>query len=113
MEKPARFGGAGVGKTVLIMEFMQAVATLHRGVSVFAGVGERIREGHELWHEIDKAGVLPHLKSFALVPGAGPSIASGKIVWLPPCYGDSAPECQWCLRPGRRPAKDNSARHGS
>lgn len=57
--KTGLFGGAGVGKTVLIMEFMQAVATLHKGVSVFAGVGERIREGHELWHEIDKAGVLP------------------------------------------------------
>ena len=57
--KTGLFGGAGVGKTVLIMEFMHAVATLHQGVSVFAGVGERIREGHELWHEIDKAGVLP------------------------------------------------------
>ena len=57
--KTGLFGGAGVGKTVLIMEFMQAVATLHKGVSVFAGVGERIREGHELWHEINKAGVLP------------------------------------------------------
>jgi F-type H+-transporting ATPase subunit beta len=52
------FGGAGVGKTVLIMEFMHAVAALHSGVSVFAGVGERIREAHELWHEIQKAGVL-------------------------------------------------------
>ena len=57
--KTGLFGGAGVGKTVLIMEFMHAVATLHQGVSVFAGVGERIREGHELWHEIRKAGVLP------------------------------------------------------
>jgi F-type H+-transporting ATPase subunit beta len=57
--KTGLFGGAGVGKTVLIMEFMHAVATLHRGVSVFAGVGERIREGHELWHNIRKAGVLP------------------------------------------------------
>jgi F-type H+-transporting ATPase subunit beta len=57
--KTGLFGGAGVGKTVLIMEFMHAVATLHKGVSVFAGVGERIREGHELWHEIEKAGVLP------------------------------------------------------
>jgi len=57
--KTGLFGGAGVGKTVLIMEFMQAVATLHQGVSVFAGVGERIREGHELWHEIERAGVLP------------------------------------------------------
>ncbi len=57
--KTGLFGGAGVGKTVLIMEFMHAVATLHQGVSIFAGVGERIREGHELWHELRKAGVLP------------------------------------------------------
>jgi F-type H+-transporting ATPase subunit beta len=57
--KTGLFGGAGVGKTVLIMEFMHAVTKLHQGVSVFAGVGERIREGHELWHEIRKAGVLP------------------------------------------------------
>jgi len=57
--KTGLFGGAGVGKTVLIMEFMQSVATLHKGVAVFAGVGERIREGHELWREIEKAGVLP------------------------------------------------------
>jgi len=57
--KTGLFGGAGVGKTVLIMEFMHAVATLHQGVSVFAGVGERIREGHELWHEMQRAGVMP------------------------------------------------------
>jgi len=57
--KTGLFGGAGVGKTMLIMEFMHAVATLHKGASVFAGVGERIREGHELWHELRKAGVLP------------------------------------------------------
>ena len=53
------FGGAGVGKTVLIMEFMHAIVHLHRGVSVFAGVGERIREGHELWHDMQDAGVMP------------------------------------------------------
>jgi F-type H+/Na+-transporting ATPase subunit beta len=57
--KTGLFGGAGVGKTVLIMEFMHAVASLHAGVSVFAGVGERIREGHELWNELKDAGVLP------------------------------------------------------
>jgi F-type H+-transporting ATPase subunit beta len=56
--KTGLFGGAGVGKTVLIMEFMHAMATLHEGVSVFAGVGERIREGHELWHKIREADVL-------------------------------------------------------
>jgi F-type H+-transporting ATPase subunit beta len=57
--KTGLFGGAGVGKTVLIMEFMHAIASLHQGVSVFAGVGERIREAHELWKEMQAAGVLP------------------------------------------------------
>ncbi|MEJ2389970.1 MAG: F0F1 ATP synthase subunit beta [Gammaproteobacteria bacterium] len=57
--KTGLFGGAGVGKTVLVMEFMHAVAHLHQGVSVFAGVGERIREAHEVWHEMEKAGVMP------------------------------------------------------
>ena len=58
--KTGLFGGAGVGKTVLIMEFMHAIVAIHRGVSVFAGVGERIREGNELWHEMRDAGVMPH-----------------------------------------------------
>ena len=57
--KTGLFGGAGVGKTVLVMEFMNAVAQLHKGVIVFAGVGERIREGHELWNEIRRIGVMP------------------------------------------------------
>ena len=57
--KTGLFGGAGVGKTVLIMEFMHAIVSLHQGVSVFAGVGERIREGHEVWHEMQNAGVMP------------------------------------------------------
>lgn len=48
-----------MGKTVLITEFMNAVIHLHEGVSVFAGVGERIREGHELWHDMREAGVMP------------------------------------------------------
>ncbi len=56
--KTGLFGGAGVGKTVLIMEFMHSIVSLHQGVSVFAGVGERIREGHELWHEMREAGVM-------------------------------------------------------
>jgi F-type H+-transporting ATPase subunit beta len=58
--KTGLFGGAGVGKTVLIMEFMHAIVSLHQGVSVFAGVGERIREGHEVWHEMQDAGVMPN-----------------------------------------------------
>lgn len=57
--KTGLFGGAGVGKTVLIMEFMHAIVSLHQGVSVFAGVGERIREGHELWHQMQEYGVMP------------------------------------------------------
>jgi F-type H+-transporting ATPase subunit beta len=56
--KTGLFGGAGVGKTVLIMEFMHTIVRLHQGVSVFAGVGERIREGHELWHEMQANGVM-------------------------------------------------------
>ena len=58
--KTGLFGGAGVGKTVLIMEFMHAIAKIHQGVSVFAGVGERTREGHELWREMQVAGVMQH-----------------------------------------------------
>ena len=52
------FGGAGVGKTVLIQEMIQRVATRHGGVSVFAGVGERTREGTDLWLEMQESGVI-------------------------------------------------------
>ena len=54
------FGGAGVGKTVLIMELIRAIAYEHKGFSVFAGVGERSREGNELYLEMRRAGVLPN-----------------------------------------------------
>lgn len=60
------FGGAGVGKTVLIMELIHTVATKHQGVSVFGGVGERTREGNDLWLEMKESGVL---KSTVLVFG--------------------------------------------
>jgi F-type H+/Na+-transporting ATPase subunit beta len=53
------FGGAGVGKTVLIMELIHNVATGHEGVSVFAGVGERTREGNGTWIDMKESGVLP------------------------------------------------------
>jgi len=56
--KTGLFGGAGVGKTVLLLEFISAVMELHHGVSVFAGVGERIREGHELYEELKETGLL-------------------------------------------------------
>jgi len=52
------FGGAGVGKTVLIMEFIRNIATQYSGYSVFAGVGERSREGADLWKEMNESGVI-------------------------------------------------------
>ncbi|MDH5333952.1 MAG: F0F1 ATP synthase subunit beta [Thermoleophilia bacterium] len=56
--KVGLFGGAGVGKTVLIMELIHNVANAHAGVSVFAGVGERTREGNDLWLEMSESGVI-------------------------------------------------------
>lgn len=56
--KVGLFGGAGVGKTVLLTEFIFRMIKIHKGVSIFAGVGERIREAHELWHELKRLDVL-------------------------------------------------------
>ncbi len=56
--KAAMFGGAGVGKTVLIMELIRTIADRYKGTSVFAGVGERSREGHELWLDLKRSGVI-------------------------------------------------------
>lgn len=60
------FGGAGVGKTVLIQELIRNIATEHGGYSIFTGVGERTREGNDLWHEMSESGVI---KKTALVFG--------------------------------------------
>jgi len=57
--KAAMFGGAGVGKTVLVMELIHAMVEKYQGISVFAGIGERSREGHELLTEMTESGVLP------------------------------------------------------
>jgi F-type H+-transporting ATPase subunit beta len=56
--KVGLFGGAGVGKTVIVMELIRSIATEHGGVSVFAGIGERTREGNELWLELNESGVV-------------------------------------------------------
>ena len=64
--KVGLFGGAGVGKTVIVMELIRTIATEHGGVSVFAGIGERTREGNELWLELNASGVV---KNSALVFG--------------------------------------------
>jgi F-type H+-transporting ATPase subunit beta len=67
------FGGAGVGKTVLIMELINNIAKAHGGVSVFAGVGERTREGNDLYHEMMESGVIdledPSKSKVALIYG--------------------------------------------
>jgi len=67
------FGGAGVGKTVIIMELIHNIALKHGGVSVFGGVGERTREGNDLWHEFQESGVIDvndwHKSRAALVYG--------------------------------------------
>jgi len=57
--KMGMFGGAGVGKTVIMMEMVHNIAMQHGGISVFAGVGERTREGNDLYHEMKEGGVLP------------------------------------------------------
>jgi len=53
------FGGAGTGKTIIVQELIRNIAYKHKGRSVFAGVGERTREGNDMYHEMDDAGVLP------------------------------------------------------
>src|SRR5438552_11305234 len=71
--KIGAFGGAGVGKTVVIMELINNIAKLHGGVSVFAGVGERTREGNDLYHEMAAAGVINEKK-----PGAGDDLRASR-----------------------------------
>ena len=56
--KIGAYGGAGVGKTVIIMELIHNIATVHGGFSIFAGIGERSREGNDLWHEMKESGVI-------------------------------------------------------
>ena len=56
--KVGAYGGAGVGKTVIIMELIRNIATEHGGFSVFAGIGERSREGNQLWYEMKESGVI-------------------------------------------------------
>ena len=77
--KVGLFGGAGVGKTVMMQELIRNVATEHSGYSVFAGVGERVREGNDLYHEMKETGVIDKLAmvfgQMNEVPGARARIA--------------------------------------
>ena len=72
------FGGAGVGKTVLIMELINNVAKAHGGYSVFAGVGERTREGNDLYHEMIESGVIV-LEKDASGPGSRCALVYGQM----------------------------------
>jgi F-type H+/Na+-transporting ATPase subunit beta len=71
--KVGAFGGAGVGKTVVIMELINNIAKLHGGVSMFAGVGERTREGNDLYNEMIEAGVIKVEKDEKGHPKKGPN----------------------------------------
>jgi len=87
--KGGMFGGAGVGKTVVIMELINNIAKAHGGFSVFAGVGERTREGNDLYWEMIESGVIATEKDEKghpkLYPEGTPVLAEGSKVAL--CYG--------------------------
>jgi F-type H+-transporting ATPase subunit beta len=84
--KVGAFGGAGVGKTVVIMELINNIAKLHGGISMFAGVGERTREGNDLYNEMIEAGVIKTVKDEKGHPKKGengmPIIAEGSKIGL-------------------------------
>jgi F-type H+/Na+-transporting ATPase subunit beta len=84
--KVGAFGGAGVGKTVIIMELINNIAKLHGGISMFAGVGERTREGNDLYNEMIEAGVIKVEKDGKGRPKKGPNglpiIAPGSKIGL-------------------------------
>ncbi len=87
--KGGMFGGAGVGKTVVIMELINNIAKVHGGYSVFAGVGERTREGNDLYWEMIESGVIATEKDdkghVKLTPEGNPVLTEGSKVAL--CYG--------------------------
>ncbi len=74
------FGGAGVGKTVVIMELINNIAMNHGGYSVFAGVGERTREGNDLYHEMIEGGVIKvDKKTGKPEPGSKAALVYGQM----------------------------------
>ena len=77
--KVGLFGGAGVGKTVLIQELINNIAKAHGGVSVFAGVGERTREGNDLYHEMIDAGVIKMDEHHHLQEGSKVALVYGQM----------------------------------
>ena len=78
--KTGIFGGAGVGKTVIIQELIRSIATVHKGKSVFAGVGERTREGTQLYREMLESGVM---KDTVMVFGQMNETSGVRLQWSP------------------------------
>src|ERR1700688_2787280 len=77
--KVGLFGGAGVGKTVIIQELINNIAKAHGGVSVFAGVGERTREGNDLYHEMIEAGVIKTDDNGKIIEGSKVALMYGQM----------------------------------
>ena len=77
--KVGLFGGAGVGKTVIIQELINNIAKAHGGVSVFAGVGERTREGNDLYHEMVDAGVIKMDEHHKIIEGSKVALMYGQM----------------------------------
>ena len=77
--KVGLFGGAGVGKTVIIQELINNIAKAHGGVSVFAGVGERTREGNDLYHEMIDAGVIKLDENGKIIEGSKVALMYGQM----------------------------------
>ena len=105
--KAGLFGGAGVGKTVLIQELIHNVASEHGGYSVFAGVGERVREGNDLYHEMKDSGVLEKTAlvfgQMNEVPGARARVALSGLT-MAEAFRDNI---------GSGPVKDGKPSHGA
>jgi len=105
--KAGLFGGAGVGKTVLIQELIHNVASEHGGYSVFAGVGERVREGNDLYHEMKGSGVLEKTAlvfgQMNEVPGARARVALSGLT-MAEAFRDNI---------GSGPVKDGKPSHGA
>lgn len=99
--KAAMFGGAGVGKTVLVMELIHAMVEKYQGISVFAGIGERSREGHELLTEMQASGVLE--RTVLVYP---PAWTRGGATGAFPCRS-----VRFFARRHGRPADANSRQH--
>ena len=89
--KVGLFGGAGVGKTVNMMELINNIATEHSGLSVFAGVGERTREGNDFYYEMQESGVV-NVETFSELQGGDGVRPDERAARQPPAGGPDRPD---------------------